>query len=211
MLKQATPIKLGGNTTEHLVQLFDTDESRVDGVADFLRQGLMRNEQMLVVMDEQRWNAVAMRLSALGRPVDEAVRFGHLIVRNAKQMLNKFMVGDKPHPQLFSASVGTLVSGLAASGKPLRIYGEMVDVLAGRGQYAAACETEELWNELGRRRRFTLLCGYLAGHFGDPRNAGDLLRICTAHSRVRSDPEDVLGSFLMSRQSDSLTAGNRPG
>ena len=199
MLEQVTPIKLGGNATEHVVQLFDTDESLVDGVADFLRHGLICNEQMLVVMDEQRWYAVAMRLSALGRPVDEAVRFGHLIVRDAKQTLNKFMVGDRPHPQLFSASVGTLVSGLEAFGKPLRIYGEMVNVLAGRGLYAAARELEELWNELGRRRRFTLLCGYMAGHFGDPRNAGDLRRICSAHSRVRSVPEDVLGSFLMSR------------
>jgi MEDS: MEthanogen/methylotroph, DcmR Sensory domain len=201
MVGQATHSNLNRTTTEHLVQLFDTDESLVDGVAQFLREGLTRNEQMLVIMDEQRWYAVAMRLSSLGWPSDEAVRFGQLIVRNVKETLNKFMVGDRPHPQLFAASVGTLVSGLAACGKPLRVYGEMVDVLAGRGQYAAACELEELWNELGRRRRFTLLCGYMAGHFGDPRNAGDLLRICTAHSGARSAPEDVLGSFLMSRYS----------
>ena len=161
----------------------------------------MRNEQVLAVVDEQRWYSIAMRLSAFGWPVEDSLRLGHLIVRNAKDTLNKFMVNDRPHPRLFAASVGTLVQGVAALGKPLRIYGEMVDVLVGQGLYSAAAQLEELWNDLGRRHRFTLLCGYMSGHFGDPRNTEDLERICTAHSQVRAEPHDVLGSFLVHRHS----------
>jgi hypothetical protein len=152
---------------------------------------------MLAVMDGARWSAVAMRLSARGLPVDEALRLGYLTVRNAQETLKKFMIRERPHPGLFLASVGTLVSELAAFGKPLRIYGEMVDVLAARGEYTAASELEALWNELGERHPFTLFCGYGSAHFGDPRTAAALRRICTSHSEVLSSPGDLLGSFLV--------------
>jgi hypothetical protein len=90
-----------------------------------------------------------------------------------------------------------LIRQLSANGKPLRIYGEMVNVLAAQGEYQAAHQLEELWNDLGRRNRFTLFCGYAASHFGDPRTAEALHGICDTHSQVLSSPQDVLGSFLL--------------
>jgi hypothetical protein len=183
--------------TTHLAQLFDSDESLAEAVADFFEPGLKGREMMLAVMDGARWNAVAMRLSARGLPVNDALRFGCLTVRNARETLTKFTIRERPHPGLFVASVGTLVAGLAAFGKPLRIYGEMVDVLVSRGEYTAACELEALWNELGERHPFTLFCGYSSAHFGDPRNAAALRRICASHGKVLSSPRDVLGSFLL--------------
>jgi hypothetical protein len=192
----------------HLVQLFDSDESLADAVADFLGQGLRNNGTVLAVMDEQRWYAVAMRMSASGWPIDEAIRAGDLTVRNAAETLRTFMRRDKPDAGLFQGTVEHLVSSLAARGKPLWIYGEMVDVLASQGEYAAAHELEGLWNTLGTRVEFTLFCGYSAAHFGDPRNAGALRRICASHSQVLSDPRDVLGSFLLrSHTPDSQRSG----
>jgi KaiC/GvpD/RAD55 family RecA-like ATPase len=64
--------------------LFDSEESLGDGVAQFLGEGLARNDQMLVVVRAERWYSILMRLAALGRSADEAVRFGRLIVRDAK-------------------------------------------------------------------------------------------------------------------------------
>jgi hypothetical protein len=179
------------------VQLFDTEDSLAETVADFFAEGLLRRDTLLAVMDEERWYSVAMRLSARGLPTDEALRFGHLTVRSAAATLRKFMQRGRPNRRLFAASVGQLVSGLTAFGRPVRIYGEMVNLLAAQGDYAAACELEELWNELGTRSEFTLLCGYSAAHFGDPRNADLLQRICAAHSHVRSSSRDVLGSYLV--------------
>jgi hypothetical protein len=73
----------------------------------------------------------------------------------------------------------------------------MVDVLAAEGEYDGAHELEALWNELGTEAEFKLFCGYRAAHFGDPRNADALRRICASHSEVLSNPRDVLGSFLV--------------
>ncbi len=199
MGEHTSAISLPSTGSAHLVQLFDSDESLADGVARFLHEGLVRNEQMLAVMNEERWYGVAMRLSRLGSSADEALQRGDLIVRSAKDTLSAFMYHGRPHPQLFAETVGDLVSALANAGRPLRIYGEMVDVLAAQGDYAIALELEQLWNQLAEQHRFTLFCGYSATHFGDPRNAGDLRRICQAHTGVRAHPHDVLGSFLVNQ------------
>jgi hypothetical protein len=183
--------------TEHRVQLFDSDESLVDAVAAFLHEGFVRSETSLAVVDEQRWYAVAMRLSSWGAPVDDAMRSGQLTVCDAVKTLDQFMRGNGPDPDLFEDSVGGLVRRLSARGAPLRIYGEMVNLLAAQGEYEAARGLEELWNGLGRRSGFTLFCGYSASHFGDPRTGDSLRRICGAHTQVQSSPQDVLGSFLL--------------
>ena len=190
---------LKGTDTAHMVQLFDSDRSAAEGVAQFVREGYWRSEQILVVISGERWNAVAMRLSALGCPIEDAMRFGRVVVRDVDETLKKFMVHDTLNRRLFAATVGALVQGQAAFERPLRIYGEMVDVLVSQGNYKAALELEGFWNDLATRHRFTLLCGYTAGHFGDPHNAADLHRICAAHSAVAVDPEDVLASFLVNR------------
>lgn len=182
------------------MQLFDSDETLVEGVARFFADGLLRNAQMLAVMDEERWNLVAMRLAWLGSPADDALRFGRIIVRSATETLSTFMVGEKPDRGLFRASVGTLVAGLSEYRRPFYVYGEMVDVLVAQGHYEAACELEDLWTELGGQHAFTLLCGYISGNFGDPRNNADLRRICASHDEVHTGPADVLGSFLIQRQ-----------
>lgn len=185
--------------SSHLIQLFDSEESLAEGAARFLRDGLVGGDQILVVISEERWYSIAMHLSALGRPADEALRFGRMIVRDAKHTLSKFMLDGRIHSGVFHATVGTLVEGMAAFRRPVRIYSDVVNVLTAQGDYVNALEVERLWNQLAQRHRFTALCGYSAGHFGDPRNADDLCRACAAHSGVRSDPEDVLGSFLVSR------------
>jgi len=199
MLTRTDPLDMKRVDTAHLVQLFDSDRSMTEGVAQFVCEGYWRSEQILVVTSPERWNAVRMRLSAPDCPIEDATRFGRIVVRDSKETLKEFMVNDRPHRRLFDATVGTLVRGQAAFERPVRIYGEMVDVLVEQGHYKAALELEEFWNELATRHEFTLLCGYTAGHFGDPQNSSDLRRICAAHDHVAVDPDDVLASFLVNR------------
>jgi hypothetical protein len=181
----------------HTVQLFDSTESLTDTVADYLGKGLVVDDTLLAVMDEQRWYAVAMRMAARGFPLDEALESGQLTVRSAAETLKEFMREGRPDPALFAASTGELVARLGMRGRHLRIYGEMVDLLAAGNEYEAAEELEGLWNQLGTRQEFSLLCGYSAAHFGDPRQAAALRRICATHCGVLVSPQDVLGSFLV--------------
>ena len=107
------------------------------------------------------------------------------------------MRNGAPDAERFDARVGALVRRLVGRGRPLRVYGEMVDILAARGDFRLAQELEALWNTFGEHTRFTLFCGYSAINFGDPRSLEALRLICRAHSHVRSEPGDPLATFLL--------------
>jgi hypothetical protein len=122
----------------------------------------------------------------LGCPVARARRNGLLTILNADTMLAGFMRDDRPDSVLFHKTVGTLVRTLLDRGEHLRIYGEMVDILAGQGNFQAAHHLEELWNELAECVSFTLLCGYSAGHFATDTSRETLAAICGQHTRIRA-------------------------
>jgi hypothetical protein len=90
-----------------------------------------------------------------------------------------------------------MMDTLVAHGRPVRVYGEMVDNLAVRGDYAHAILLESMWNALATRYTFTLFCGYSAISFGDPRRGDMLRKICAAHTHVSADDRDPLGAFLV--------------
>ncbi len=185
--------------SEHHIQLFDSSRSLADTVATFLIGGLERRENVLVVATPEHRELLTRRLDEAGWNARTLVAANRMVIADAVQTLAKFMRGDLPSPIAFDEVVGTRVRQLADD-KRLWIYGEMVDVLAARGNLRAAQQLEEMWNALGDRECFTLLCGYASGHFGDPRAAKALAGICAAHDRVRRKSDDLLAEFLLDQQ-----------
>jgi hypothetical protein len=177
------------------VQLFDSASTRASTVAAFFRDGLAAGDTVLLVMTAGHWNDVAACLEDVD--VAAASGSGQLLVRDAARTLGQFMRRGHPDAGRFDGTVGALLGDLAARGRPLRIYGEMVDLLAVRGDFDSAESLEHLWNDLVSRHGFTLFCGYSAVSFGDPRSAAALRRICEAHTHVHSRGDDVLAPFLL--------------
>jgi hypothetical protein len=168
-------------------------------VADYLHEGWQAGDTLLLVATAAHWTTIHQRLDLLGLPVAEAIASGRLIVRDAWQTLGGLQWHARLDPVRFDVAVGQLIRSLVERGRPLRIFGEMVDLLAGAGDYACAEQLEGLWNDLARHQPFRLLCGYSAATFGDPRTRGALRRLCDAHQQVHIDPADLLGAFLVDR------------
>ena len=185
--------------SQHTVQLFDSSKSLGDSVSQFLITGLERGENLLVVASPEHRELLARHLGDRGWSTRTLIAANRLVVLDASQTLEKFMRQDTPSPVAFDEVVGSLVHRLAA-GKRLWIYGEMVDVLAARGNYRGAQQLEEIWNVLGQRECFTLFCGYASGHFGDPRTASSLAAICSTHDHVHRKATDILAEFLLNQQ-----------
>jgi hypothetical protein len=181
----------------HGLQLFDDAHSRTETVGTFLADGWREGDTLLVVASAVHWVGIAQRLDGLGVPVAMALSSGRLTVRDARVTLDQFRRHERLDPARFEAVIASLVRTLVARGRPVRVFGEMVDLLAGAGDYAGAEHLEQLWNGLAARYPFTLLCGYSAATFGDPRSRASLRSICAAHGQVRTDPADLLGSFLI--------------
>ena len=186
----------GNVSSEHIVQFFDTDESRARNVAVFLAQGHALGEPLIVVVRPSSWMGISQQLEALGVPVQEAIAEGMLLVQDADETLRRLSRGGALDPALYEQTVAKAVTSLARKGR-VRAYGEMVDILAQRGDLKDAVRLEGLWNDLSERVPIFLMCGYSAAHFVSTSTHRALLEICKAHSGVHRDLQDPLGEWLL--------------
>jgi DcmR-like sensory protein len=192
----------GSVSSEHIVQFFDTDESRAQNAATFLAKGYAAGEPMIVVARRANWAAMVEHLEILGVPVGRAAADGTLVVKDADETLQRFSRGGMPIAALFDATIGEAVTALSARGR-VRAYGEMVDMLAQRGDLNEAVTLEGFWNDLSERVPLFLMCGYSAAHFVSTSTHRALLEICKAHSGIHRDIEDPLGDWLLSSAHDA--------
>jgi hypothetical protein len=183
----------------HSVRLFDRTDSAGRYIAAFVLDGLRKGETVLVVASAEHWLAALGRLVALGAAVPGAIASGQLTVLDAASLLDRCAPGGTPAPAAFDGSVAPLVRELAARPVPLRIYGEMVNLLAARGAFEEAERLEHLWNRLAAEVPFSLLCGYSAVHFGNAASDEMLQRICKTHSEIEAAVDDELSLWLLTQ------------
>jgi hypothetical protein len=186
------------HTCPHVLQLFDTEESLAETVASFVVEGDAAGETLVVVATQPHWNEIVIVLEGKGWDPLLAINDGRLIVLDAEDMLQRFTRRGQPNRVLFEQTVATMVKRLSAeSHGALRIYGEMVELLAQDSNYVAAEQLEQLWNDLAATTPFTLLCGYASAHFAGPDAGSALTTICRQHSSSVSHRSDPLADFLL--------------
>ena len=176
------------------MQLFDTAESVGEAVASFLADGVTSGEALLVVARGVHTQAITTALANRDIPLQPLIDCGRLTILDAVTTLRQLSLNGTPDEARFDRIVGDLVRHLGANGARLRIYGEMVDVLAEQLEFASAVKLEHLWNALSETTPLTLLCGYASAHFTPTSAAGRLREVCSCHDRVVQAQSDVLGS-----------------
>lgn len=189
----------GHVSSEQIVQLFDDMDSMVTAVADFLDEGRREGANLLVVARATHWDGTSVRLEAAGCPVAEMLAREQLIVLDAMMILATFCRSGEPDPMQFDAHVGNLVRELAARGR-LRVYAEMIDVLAEHGAYTAAEEVESFWHQLAHQCSFQVLSGYVSSRFTDRSRDPALEAILGARPRVQSESTDLLAVWLLAER-----------
>ena len=182
----------------HFVQFFDSDDTRQEAVAGFLGEGYLSGSSLIIVARPVVSKADLDRLERGGAPIERGLRSGRITALDAAETLRRISRSGSPDARLFEAIVGGLVTRVSRQG-PVHAYGEMVDILAQRGDFTDARLLEELWNRLLERASISLLCGYAAAHFVAPASHDALRDICTAHSSIRVDPQDPLAAWLLSQ------------
>jgi signal transduction histidine kinase len=169
------------------VQFYENEDFLAATVADFLAAGLTVGQSLVVIATEPHREAFARQLKIEGFDVDEASRTGQLVLLDAREMLDTFMVGSTPDPERFKGTVGAVLEmGRRRAGgrSVLRLYGEMVDLLWRDGNTDGAIRLEELWNDLANTYEFQLLCAYAMGNFYKSSDAERFHTICRQHTHV---------------------------
>ena len=176
--------------SDHVVQFYGADEELAVTVAGYLAKGLRSGEGILVVATAPHRRAFAAALARAGIDPASERDAGRLLMEDAAELLDRFLVGDALDHERFQSVASGLILGAAAGGRPVRIYAEMVAVLWDAGQVGLAVELEELWNGLGALQPFSLLCAYPSRLMTGAETADAVREVCVLHSAVSAAEPD---------------------
>jgi hypothetical protein len=154
---------------DHLVQVYRDERALVEAIALFSGAALGRNEAVILVATGPHAAAVERRLADDGFDVALVKSSRQLQVRDAAELLSRFMVDGMPDEGRFKTDLDELVGAARASGRfrDVRVYGEMVNLLWSDNLPAAA-RLEELWNEALEDHSLSLFCAYCLDAGGNP-------------------------------------------
>lgn len=172
----------------HSVHFYDQDEVLIARLSNIITSAVETGNSVLIVATQEHRSrlvkALEQRLSSLRGLETE----GRLILVDAEETLSLFMVDGSPDPELFRTSMGELVktAKLAAwnGHRGLTAFGEMVALLAERGNLRGALKLEALWNELLNDKTFHLHCAYPRSLFSTEESRSLFGAVCESHSHV---------------------------
>ena len=141
---------------DHAVHVYADDRAISQELVRFVEDGLALGESVVVVAN--RLNRAAIAAWRAEHPPIGDTDF--LLVADASETLETFMVAGKPDPTLFETTIGSILEWAARGGRTVRVFGEMVAVLWAAGNVTGALALETLWNDMASSRQFFLLCAY---------------------------------------------------
>jgi signal transduction histidine kinase/ActR/RegA family two-component response regulator len=169
----------------HRVQFYESDANLIDAAARFVGAGLGAGEGAVVIATDAHRRELDRILTARGLQLRVARAEGRYRTLDARTTLGQLVRDGRPDVALFEKRVGDELAQAAGHGRrAVRVFGEMVALLCADGRPQAAIELEQLWNELARRRPFTLLCAYPLAAFDPPGHEAAFAAVCAEHAEV---------------------------
>jgi len=166
----------------HHARFYDDEATWTDSVSDFVRRGLDAGEGAIVIATDEHCRSIQKRLGALRSNGNERGETPLPVYLDASEMSSSLFRGGALDPTRFEEIVGSALDRAGGSnGRSPRVYGEIVDLLCRDGRADDALALEQQWTRLGRRRSFSLLCGYSL-HNLSRTDEETFARICAEHS-----------------------------
>jgi hypothetical protein len=175
-----------GARCAHVVQVYGDERELAGSVAAYLAEGFERAQPAIALTTPAHRPALLSELDGLGWSAPPLEDEGLLTFADAEATLASFLEGSGPSETRFHTVIGRLLAFVEARhpGRHVRLFGEMVDLLAGRGRHGAALELEKLGDHLAHRRGFSLLCTYRLDVFDPDVQRAVLPGIWRAHEHV---------------------------
>ena len=180
----------------HLLHLFDTPETVGHTVASFFLEGYQAGDHLLMIAKPRHRQAVLTALREHGCFPSDSEAAQRLVAFDAADVLRHITRNGVIDPVVFRKMVQPVLNGLRGP-RPVRIYGEVVEILAEEEDMAGALALEGMWNDLAAEAPITLMCGYSSAHFAGANTRTALRQICNAHTCAAATDEDPLGRYLL--------------
>jgi signal transduction histidine kinase len=168
----------------HAVQFYERESFLLDSVTDYMGAALRVQNAGILIATPQHRDGIAQRLQSRGLDIVGARACGLYTPLDARDTLNLFMVDGWPDPARFDETIGALIAKTRELAPQVHAFGEMVALLWAEGNAEAAIRLEELWDELGTRHTFSLLCAYPIEAFKDTAQTRSFNDMAAMHTRV---------------------------
>jgi hypothetical protein len=181
---------LSADPGDHVVVFYADNRELIELAGTFLLAGLRDGGVCIVVATAGHRLSLDAWLGCADLDVAAAQASRSYVELDAAETLDRFMVGGWPDAAAFWRTLSPVIDEAGRTGGPVRIFGEMVSLLWDAGEVAAAIDVEALWNEIGSRYSFTLLCGYAAESASGPGHSDAVAQVCAAHASATGAPAE---------------------
>ena len=176
----------------HAVQFHNNDRFFLDELGQFVGGTLRSGEPVVLVTDEATRVGVAERLQAGGFDLESLMARGQYSAQDSADGLAQVMRDG----QLDRDALAAIIDGLERSRLSLveepqgrlTMVGDIAMPLCRSGNFEAAIEIEQIWNELTGTLPFFTLCLYPAECFQHESLRHQFAGVCTEHGAVGHTP-----------------------
>ena len=186
------------NVGRHVVQFYGRDDELADRVTDYLLGALDGGGVAVVIATPEHRREFESRLGQAGVDLASARDEGSYLALDAGQTLRQLMAAKRLDPAAFDRVIGDVIRRAGTGGRPVRTFGEMVALLWDDGLVYEALQLEALWEELGGRHPFSLLCGYRADSMA--RDIDAYAEVCRLHGEIVGSRSGTIRTFAFSRE-----------
>jgi hypothetical protein len=183
------------NSDIHCVHFFEPSQFPAAAIADFLFEGLSRQEVAISIASLEHAAHIESMIEERGLSVRQLVESGMWIVTDVEELIRGIESGLATSKviETFLELVVRPAQERSDGGR-IRIYGELEDVILSRLRNTeAALEVERYGNRLVAEGATKIYCGYSTTSFPDASFAKPFMKLCNMHDRVHNglkDPED---------------------
>jgi hypothetical protein len=178
----AGPDVLSARPGDHVVLFYQDDDGLAGRVSEYLLEAIQQDGTVIVIATPDHRLLFERRLTRAGVDITAAQASGSYLALDASETMRRFIIADWADPASFWLAISPLIRQAAATGQPVRVYGEMVALLWDDGLVNTAIEVEAMWNEIGGQYSFSLLCAYPAQSVHGSRHHDALAEVCRAHA-----------------------------
>lgn len=177
----------GPRLAPHVLHFYEPGSFPAQSVAAYLAAGLAEGQLAVMIVTHGHGSDVKTALRNRGLDPEALERSGLLLALDVHALLaslrrqGALRVQDARDPldALLASSARASPSG------GVRVFGELVDQLAGAGEFAACLQMEAHWNRLlGQHPSCQLYCAYSTARFAEECSAPDLAAVCRLHEQL---------------------------
>jgi hypothetical protein len=183
--QQANPEVFWGEIApcEHVIQVYENDDIFLDTLAKFAAVGIKSGECVIIIATQNHLQSLYFRLARYTINLQELIADEQYIPLEAEKTLDQFMVNGWPDEELFEQTISAIIERGSCKNRRIRVFGEMVALLWGKGKTGATVQLEHLWNRLCEQNELTLFCAYpKVGFTNDINNS--MQTLCECHSKI---------------------------